>query len=91
MLRAKNSPALRTTRRKVVATTTQKAVPALARDGINPETGRPWSLADPQVQAELDQEFAAMRRDPKLAEEFLKDLGILTSGGRLSSKYGGRR
>ena len=86
---AKNTTALRTQRRRALATT-HPAVPPQERDGINPKTGRRWSLADPQVKPELVAELKAMKENQTLAVEFLQDVGILTPSGRLSSKYGGR-
>ncbi len=67
-----------------------KLKPPPQRDGVNPTTGRPWTLADPEIQAELACDIQAMIDDPKKARDFLQDVGILTSQGNLSIKYGGR-
>ena len=69
---------------------TGKLKPLAMRDGINPKTGRRWTLADPQVKAELDSEIEAMKKDPSKALSFLREVGILTPSNKLSSKYGGR-
>lgn len=62
----------------------------LTRDVVNPRTGRPWRLSDSEVKAELAAEIQAMRENPDLAKEFLRDVGILTKGGRLSRRFGGK-
>jgi hypothetical protein len=66
-----------------------KATTSALRDGINPKTGRPWTLADPDVKRELAAELEAMRRNPEKARQFLKDIGIHTATGRLAKRYGG--
>lgn len=56
-----------------------------ARPRINPATGHPWTLADPEISAELDREARAMSRDDAI--RLLKQIGILTKSGNLSSRY----
>lgn len=67
-----------------------KAPPAsprriVGRPFINPTTGRPWTLADPEISAELDREACEMSRDD--AVRFLQQIGLLTKSGNLSSRY----
>lgn len=69
--------------------TLHKPKGGLLREGTNPKTGRPWTLADAEVKAEVDAEIAKMRKKPALAVEFLQEVGILTSKGKLSRNYGG--
>lgn len=64
-------------------------VTGLTHDRINPKTGRPLSLADEEVKRELKAELAQMKRQPALAEQLLKEMGILTPRGRLTKRYGG--
>lgn len=59
------------------------------RAPVNPRTGKPWSLADKEIRTELSDELKQMRGKPALAEQFLKDLGVLTPTGKLSKRYGG--
>ena len=60
----------------------------VVRFGLNPTTGRPWTLADAQVKTEVGAELASMNSG--LAVARLRSLGILTPTGRLPKKYGGR-
>jgi hypothetical protein len=69
--------------------TVHKANPQLARDHINPQTGEPWRLSDPEIQAETAVEMRAMKQDPKLAKRFLQEVGILNAKGKLTKRYGG--
>jgi hypothetical protein len=69
---------------------TTPTTPAESREGLNPATGKPWRLSDKQVKQELSAELDQIRQNPLMAVEFLQDVGILTDGGRLSRRYGGR-
>lgn len=70
-------------------TTTHKAEPALVRDPINPKTGRAWTLADPEISAELDRDLQDMKRHPEKAKRLLQEVGILNKKGKLARRYGG--
>lgn len=66
-----------------------KANPALAvQSTINPQTGRVWSLVDPEMHDRVDAAKARLS-DPSAAREFLRDAGIITPKGRLTRRYGG--
>lgn len=56
---------------------------------INPKTGRPWSLIDPEVREGLHA-LQAELRDPSRAQAFLQEAGFLTlKSGKLTKRYGG--
>lgn len=59
------------------------------RQFTNPATGQPWRLTDPEIKAELDAEIREMRRDPKLATRFLREVGIVGNNGKLTKRFGG--
>lgn len=59
------------------------------RGWINPRTGRPWRLTDPEIKAELDAELKKWTKTPELARQYLIKHGFLTKTGKLPKKYGG--
>jgi hypothetical protein len=47
-------------------------------------------LSDPDVSASVDALKARLMSDPELAKKWLRELGYLTAGGNVSSRYGSR-
>ncbi len=56
---------------------------------INPRTGEPWRLSDPEIAVHLEAELEEMRRDPSKARAWLLEGGFITADGQLHENYGG--
>lgn len=71
-----------------------RSVAALALQGGLGETCAAPQIArltDPAISRELDAEIKAMRADPRLARQFLLDIGVITpKTGKLTKRFGGR-
>ena len=57
---------------------------------LNPRTGQPLRLSDPEIAWTVRLEMARMEGNPKLALEYLIKHGFLTKSGRLPKRYGGK-
>lgn len=62
----------------------------LAKTPINPRTGSTWRISDPEMKGRVDALKKQLSSDPEKAKAFLQEAGILTRGGNLSKRFGGR-
>ena len=67
----------------------QRKPAAPSRGFVNPATGKPWRLSDPEIKAEIKAELQAMKGNRDQARQALQAIGILTPTGRLAKAYGG--
>ncbi len=72
----------------------QSAAKTAARAQVNIRAagaGRVVRLSDPDVKPRLKKTVAEITSSKEKSIEFLQQIGMLTSSGKLSRKYGGRR
>lgn len=72
-------------------TIVSRSAAARAPDAVWLSNGRlvSHSIVDPRFKRALLQHMAALRRDPLALKDYYVKLGVLTKGGKLSSRYGG--
>lgn len=72
-------------------TIVSRSAAALASDAVWMSNGRlvSHSIVEPRFKRALLQYMAALRRDPQALKDYYVRMGVLTKGGKLSSRYGG--